>query len=80
MYVGVSKVTERGQITIPESLRKGAKITTGSEVAFFVDGANIRIVPQSDLDAMFAHFEKVAKQRKLTRAKVISTIKKYRSE
>jgi len=80
MYAGVSRVTERGQITIPESLRKQAKIASGTEVAFFYEDAQIRLVPQGELEAMFKQFEGIAKKEGLTREKVIAEIKEMRKK
>ena len=80
MYAGVSKVTERGQITIPESLRDQAKIAPGSEVAFFYEDAQIRLVPQGELEAMFSQFRDMAKKEGLTREKVIAEIKEMRKK
>jgi len=80
MYAGVSRVTERGQITIPESLRKQAKITSGTEVAFFYEDAQIRLVPQGELEAMFSQFRDMAKKEGLTREKVLEEIKTMRKQ
>jgi AbrB family looped-hinge helix DNA binding protein len=39
------RVTEKGQVTIPKHIRVAAGVTSGSEVAFSLEGSKIVITP-----------------------------------
>ncbi|HIH19767.1 TPA: AbrB/MazE/SpoVT family DNA-binding domain-containing protein [Candidatus Micrarchaeota archaeon] len=70
MYAGVSKVTSRGQITLPQKLREAEGIVEGSEVAFFKTPQGIFLISAKELDSFFDVFSARAKELGLTRKKL----------
>ena len=44
MYAVAMRVTSKGQVTIPQSVRRRLGITAGSEVEFVVDGEVVHLV------------------------------------
>ena len=79
MYVGVSKVTSRGQVTLPQQLREERGIKEGSEVAFFKTRGGIMLVTDSELDSMFERFSKKGAQLGLSREGLAREAKEFRA-
>jgi AbrB family looped-hinge helix DNA binding protein len=44
------RVTSKGQVTIPQSIREQLGIQPGADVRFEIDGDSIRITKQADSD------------------------------
>ena len=66
MYIGTSKVTRSGQVTLPQGLRKDAGIEIGSEIVFCYSGKDIRILSKSALEQIFSQFEISASKQGIT--------------
>ncbi|MBU1930698.1 AbrB/MazE/SpoVT family DNA-binding domain-containing protein [Candidatus Micrarchaeota archaeon] len=81
MYIGSSKVTSKGQLTIPEEIRKKKGLKKGANVVVIDTEAGILIKKMSDLNALFAPFEAIAKKQKLTPRRLAKeiTVEKFRT-
>lgn len=63
MYAGVSRITSKGQVTIPLEIRTHKKLEEGDQVIFVeVNGEII----MEKVDALFDVFSRRAKELKLT--------------
>ncbi|MBI5226162.1 AbrB/MazE/SpoVT family DNA-binding domain-containing protein [Candidatus Micrarchaeota archaeon] len=80
MYVGVSKVTSKGQVTIPQELREDEGIHEGSEVIFFKTQKGLMMVTEKELNSMFDVFSKKAGQMGLTREILQKEVKQLRKK
>ncbi|MFA5246540.1 MAG: AbrB/MazE/SpoVT family DNA-binding domain-containing protein [Candidatus Micrarchaeia archaeon] len=80
MYVGISKVTRAGQITLPIDLRRKMGIDEGSDVMLVGDGKTVRIVTNDSLEEVFRLFEASAKAEGLTKEQVERELKAARKE
>ena len=78
MYVGISKVTRAGQITLPIDLRRKMGIDEGSDVMLIDDGKTVRIVTNDSLEEAFKLFETAAKAEGLTWKQVEKELKTAR--
>ena len=70
MYIGVSRVTSKGQVTIPEAIRRKSGITAGTNLIFVNLNEGILVKKSDELKGMFGVFEKKAQQLGLTRKKL----------
>ena len=68
MYIGTSKVTSKGQLTIPNDIRKKRGLTNGISVIIIDTDAGILVRKATDLKDIFRPFEGAAKGVKLTKA------------
>jgi len=78
MYVGISKVTRAGQITLPIDLRRKMEINEGSDVVLFFENNVIRVMKPDSLEEAFKLFEASAKAEGLTKAQVERELKAAR--
>lgn len=75
----VATVTSKGQITLPASLRKKYGIKEGSRLIFVEAGEEIRVLREEDLHRMFAVFDRMRKDEKLTRRKLAAFVEETRA-
>jgi len=47
MEIEISKLTERGQVTIPLEFRRELKLKTGEKIIFFSEGGKLFLEPMS---------------------------------
>lgn len=81
MGFGVSKVTSKGQVTIPEDIRKGQQIRTGTRLVFLEVDEGILIKKGEDVSReMFRIFEKEAKKTTLTREKLAGEVEEEKNK
>ncbi len=80
MYVGVSKVTSKGQVTIPQELRKEDGIAEGSEVIFFKTQKGLIMVTEKELNSMFDVFSEKARQTEMTRESLEKEVRQLRKK
>lgn len=89
MELGIVKVTSRGQIVIPKSIRKELGIKSGEKLLAYDRDDTIILKPlrglekksvEKELEKVFALAWKTAKERKITREDVSEEIRKYRAE
>ncbi len=73
--VEVAKVTSKGQVTLPVSIRKKLGLGKGSRLLFLEEGQEVRLIAGGDLERRFAVFEKRAEELGLTRDKVRALVK-----
>jgi len=80
VYVGVSKVTSKGQVTIPQELRKEDGIAEGSEVIFFKTQKGLIMVTEKELNSMFDVFSEKARQTEMTRESLEKEVRQLRKK
>jgi len=71
----VAKVTSKGQVTLPMSIRKKLRIRKGSRIVFLEGGTEIRVVREEDLERMFDVFERRGRELRLTRRRLGDLVK-----
>lgn len=73
--VEVAKVTSKGQVTLPASIRRKLGLRKGSRLIFLEEGKEVRLIAGDDLEKRFAVFERRAVERGLTRHEVRALVK-----
>lgn len=73
--VEVAKVTSKGQITLPASIRRKLGLRKGSRLLFLEEGREVRLISGEDLARRLAVFERRAEELGLTRGKVRALVK-----
>ncbi len=56
MIVETVKVTRRGQVTLPASLRNAAQIEEGDYIQFLIDGTTINLIVKKLIDKSQTYF------------------------
>jgi len=54
MKISVSRITSKGQATIPKAIRQKLGIGAGDRIAFQVEGESVQIIRAEPLDIEFA--------------------------
>ncbi len=67
MYLGTSKITSKGQVTIPAEIREAMGLIPGTDVVFIELDDMVIIKKSEELIATFKIFDKRAKELKLTK-------------
>lgn len=89
MELDIVKVTSRGQIVIPKSIRKELEIKKGEKFLAYDKDDTIILRPlrnlkrastTTELEKIFAPAWKTAKKRKITEKDINEEIRKYRAE
>ena len=75
----VATVTSKGQVTLPASLRRKYGIKEGSRLIFLEAGGEIRVLREKDLDRMFAVFDRMRRDTRLTRRGLAAFVEETRS-
>ncbi len=75
MFVGTSKVTSKGQLTIPQEIREKRGMKTGTSVLVMDTEEGVLIKKTTDFKELFEPFRKIAKKEKLTRKKLARWIR-----
>jgi len=78
MHVGTSKVTSKGQVTIPADIRADLGLETGTEIIFIESDDAIVIRKAEDVLAMFGKVERKVRSLGITRGDVDKMVKKER--
>ncbi len=76
MYLGTSKITSKGQVTIPAEIREDMGFTPGTDVVFIELDDMVIIKKSEELIATFKIFDKRAKELKLTKKDVRELVEK----
>jgi len=76
--MNVATVTSKGQVTLPASIRKRLGIREGSRLVFLEDGEGVRVLTEEALERMFAVFDRVRRQGRLTRKQLHARVKEAR--
>ncbi len=74
MYIGTSRVTSKGQLTIPNEIRKRRGLGSGIKVIVIDTEAGVLVKKASDLEGIFSPFEEIARKEKLTRGELAREI------
>ncbi len=72
--MGTSKITSKGQLTIPQEIREKRGLKEGTDVVLIDTEEGVLVKKASDLKELFAPFRAIAKKEKLTRAKLAKTL------
>ena len=80
MSVGTSRITQKGQITIPAEIRKHLDLRTGTNIVFIEMEDGVLIKSEDKLREMFEPFDKIRKKTGVTRDELASEVKKVRKE
>jgi AbrB family looped-hinge helix DNA binding protein len=80
MAVGTSRITQKGQITIPSEIRKHLGLKTGTNIVFIELEDGILIKSEDKLREMFRPYDDIRKETGLTRDKLAGDVKKVRRE
>ena len=82
--VEFTKISSKGQVVIPQSIRERLGITEGMPFAVWSDGDEIllkkmEIPEKKSWNEIAAPFRKISKENKITEDDVLSAIKKARA-
>lgn len=80
MSVEIVKVTRKGQVTIPQDMRKELEVSEGDYLAVTKSGKHV-LMRKADLpswDEIFTDAEKFAKEKKITRGDVLKACAEVR--
>ncbi|MDO8624553.1 MAG: AbrB/MazE/SpoVT family DNA-binding domain-containing protein [Candidatus Diapherotrites archaeon] len=70
MKIGVSKITSKGQLTIPQDIRQNKGWGTGTAVVLTETEKGVLVQKTDDLSALFAESTAWAKREGITRAEI----------
>ncbi|MDG5816643.1 AbrB/MazE/SpoVT family DNA-binding domain-containing protein [Chitinispirillales bacterium ANBcel5] len=81
----ITSVSSKGQVVIPDKIRKQMGLTSGSKLIVVTDGTNLLLKPieEPKLDSfkkLIEESRKFAKKEKLTKSDVQKAIKEVRRE
>jgi len=76
MSMGASKVTSKGQVTIPIKIRRGKRLSTGRVVVFIETERGMMIVPLEEVERLFEPFDRRRRQLRLTRKQLAIIVRK----
>ncbi|VVB99203.1 Uncharacterised protein [uncultured archaeon] len=74
MYIGTSRITSKGQLTIPNGIRKARGMGSGMQVILIDTDAGVLVKKASDLKELFSPFEEISKKEKLTRSRLAEEV------
>jgi len=80
MTVGTSKITEKGQVTIPADIRKSMGLDIGTSVVFVEMDDGVLIKSEKSIRESLMLFERRGKQLGLTREQLAKEIKEVRKK
>ncbi len=75
MYAGVSRITSKGQVTIPLEIRESKGLDEGDQVVFLDVGGEVIM---EKTDNLFSVFQERAKELGLTREKLAEEIREQK--
>ncbi|WP_236006261.1 AbrB/MazE/SpoVT family DNA-binding domain-containing protein [Paradesulfitobacterium ferrireducens] len=82
MNMEVSRVTSKGQITIPKAVRERLNLTEGDKVAFIEKDGNI-VITKSSIIALRDFFDSISKEaqdRGITEEELLNDLEQVREE
>lgn len=86
MEIEITKITSKGQVVIPQEIRRGAGIKEGEKFLVYETGDSVilkrisNINRSKDFEEMFNSFWKKSKEKGLTKNDVQLEIEAYRKE
>lgn len=78
MEAGVAKVSEKGQVTIPQDVREQAGILPGTSLVFFWMGDTMIVKKVDDLEDLFRGIDKAVRELGITPEGVEEALKEAR--
>lgn len=81
----VTSLSSKGQIVIPDKIRKQLGLTTGSKLIVITDGSNLLLKPMEEpkletFKKLIEESRKFAKKEKLKKTDIKKSIEEVRSE
>ncbi len=76
MYLGTSKITSKGQVTIPAEIREDMGLTPGTDVVFMEVDDMVILKKSEELLSAFKVYEERAKELKLTKKDLKELVEK----
>jgi antitoxin PrlF len=76
VYAGVSRITSKGQVTIPVEIRENQGLVEGDQVVFLDSGNGVLM---EKTDRLFAVFESRAKELGLSRKQLKAQLEEERA-
>ena len=81
----VTSLSSKGQIVIPNKIRKELGIETGTKLVILTDGDNLLLKPIQEpkievFKKLIKESQKIRIEKKLKKSDIAKAIKKYRSE
>ena len=80
MYLGTSKITSKGQVTIPAEIREDMGLTPGTDVVFLELDDMVIIKKSEELLSAFKLFEIRARELKLTKKDITELVEKEKKK
>ncbi len=80
MYLGTSKITSKGQVTIPAEIREDMGLTPGTDVVFLELDDMVIIKKSEELLSAFKVFEKRARELKLSKKDIANLVEKEKEK
>jgi AbrB family looped-hinge helix DNA binding protein len=80
MYLGTSKITSKGQVTIPAEIRETMGLTPGTDVVFLELDDMVIIKKSEELLSAFKIFEKRARELKLSKKDITELVEKEKKK
>jgi len=77
--VNVATVTSKGQVTLPASVRKRLGLRRGSRIVFLEVGGKVQVVREEELEEMFAVFDRLRRETRLTRAQLRAYVREAKA-
>lgn len=81
----ITSLSSKGQVVIPQSLRKELGMGSGMKIVILTDGSNLLLKPlkdsrMTDFQALIKASRSFAKRRKFTQSKLNKIVKQVRNE
>ncbi|MFH0955422.1 MAG: AbrB/MazE/SpoVT family DNA-binding domain-containing protein [Candidatus Micrarchaeota archaeon] len=70
MAIGTSRITSKGQLTIPQEMRKRKGLAAGTDVVLLETQEGVLVKRAVDFEDLVRPFREMAKNAKLTRSEV----------
>lgn len=78
MQFGMSKVTSRGQITIPLPIRKSKSLDAGTDVVVVETQGGVLVKRSEDLETLFARIDAEVKKSGVTKEELLKALEEER--
>ena len=78
MQFGVSKVTSRGQITIPLPIRRSKSLGTGTDVVVLETEEGVLVKRSSEMEKLFSIIDADVRKSGLTKEEALKSIEEER--
>ena len=80
MYVGTSKMTSKGQVTVPLEIRRAERLNTGTSVVFIEADGEVVLAKSTEIKKLFSVFERRARELRLSPEKLLQEAREERKK